>query len=248
MPTVKTFITPTDLGSSLQIVGGKVEAVGAPPTGTAGGVLTGGFPNPTFSPAGNTAIAAIANTAANAAAANVTATGATGGILSGTYPNPSGFSAAGVTAINAAVTATPNATNTTIGVSRLATNAEALAGTSNAVTVTPLTATAIAQQVAAAAVSAGLGNAFPAASQAAMLAANAKDNDICIRTDLGGQWFVCAALPSTNIANWYAVPSTPALAVSDEGTALTAAATSFNSTRPLACVPRSRRNARASGP
>ena len=40
MPTVKTFITPTDLGSSLQIVGGKVEAVIKDKLESAGGDTT----------------------------------------------------------------------------------------------------------------------------------------------------------------------------------------------------------------
>lgn len=49
-------------------------------------------------------------------------------------------------------------------------------------------------------------NAFKAASEAAMLAQGAKDNDICVRTDLSNQWLVCTALPSSNIANWAALP------------------------------------------
>ena len=125
--------------------------------------------------------------------------------------------------------ATPVAATTAVaGVSRLATNAEALAGVSNTLTVTPATATAIALQAAANAVSAGMANAFAAPNQATMLAANAKDNDICVRTDLGNQWFVCTALPSNNIANWYATPTAPTLTTKDEGTTLSAATTSID--------------------
>jgi hypothetical protein len=47
---------------------------------------------------------------------------------------------------------------------------------------------------------------FEAASQSAMLAYGAKDGSTCIRTDLGGQWWECIALPSNNIANWRESP------------------------------------------
>ena len=125
--------------------------------------------------------------------------------------------------------ATPAAATTTAaGVSRLATNAEALAGTLNTVAVTPATATAIASQAAASAVASGMANAFAASSQAAMLAQGAHDNDICVRTDLGNQWFVCVALPSSSIANWYATPAAPTLTTKGNGTVLTVAATSID--------------------
>ena len=49
-------------------------------------------------------------------------------------------------------------------------------------------------------------NAFIAADQAAMLGQGAQDNDICIRSDLNGQWFVLTQTPANTLGNWVGMP------------------------------------------